>query len=253
MKNPYPYIVARMKTRRCRICRNEFRPRSGVQKTCLTCRSAVHPCRCGCGRSVPLTLSYVHGHNGRGPKPWRKLTRLCACGCGTRIKAYGERPSIIRRYVSGHNGRKPQIAQWLSKRGRVCACGCGKRIKRTYGQWKYGLAKYISGHNPPPRGQRHFNWRGGSSDFRPRVENHKAYRHWRSIVLKRAGRRCELCGSLENVEVAHRIPFAEIVRRAGRNIRQVLKLHVPKMGMALCRRCHRGKKTSGSGELPHNI
>jgi len=187
-------------------------------------------------------VTYVRGHNARRPKSWQALTRLCACGCGTSIKAHGHRPSVICRFVSGHHARKPEIARWLSRPGKICACGCGKRTRRTYRQWKLGLSRYISGHNPPPRGKRHPNWRGGSSDFRPRVENHTAYRRWRSLVLKRAGRRCELCGSRENVEAAHRIAFAEIVRRVGKNIKEVLKLHIPEMGTALCRQCHRGAK-----------
>ena len=243
MKSPYPYILARMKLRRCRMCRREFHPRSGIQKTCPTCRTGVHPCRCGCGQLVSLSVNYVHGHNRRGPKPWQALTRLCACGCGTLIKAHGHRPSVIRQFVSGHNARKPEIVRWLSQPGKVCACGCGKRIKRTQSQWKYGLSRYISGHNPAVRGKRHPNWRGGCSDFRPRVENHRLYRKWRSLVLKRAGGRCELCGSTENIEAAHKIAFAELVRGVGRNIKEVLKLHVPEMGAALCRQCHRGART----------
>ncbi len=243
MKNPYPFVVARMKPRQCHMCGTEFQPRSGSQRTCTPCRSGVHMCGCGCGKEVRLTVTYVHGHNTRRPKKWQDLTRLCACGCCTSIKAHGHRPSVNCRFVKGHHARKPEIARWLSRLGNVCACGCGGRTRRTYRQWKFGPSRYISGHNPPPRGRRHPNWRGGSSDFRPRVENHRAYRTWRSIVLKRARRRCEICGSSENVEAAHKIPFAEIVRRVGRNINEVLKMHVPEIGMALCRQCHRGAKT----------
>lgn len=242
MRNPYPFVVARMKPRQCRMCGTDFQPRSGFQKTCSPCRSGVHECRCGCGRDVGLTVTYVRGHNARRSKSWQALTRLCACGCGTSIKAHGYRPSVICRFVRGHQARKPEIVRWLARPGKVCACGCGERTRRTYRQWKFGLSRYISGHNPPPRGKQHPNWRGGSSDFRPRVENHKAYRRWRSLVLGRAGRQCELCGNRENVEAAHRIPFAEIVRIVGKNIREVLKMHVPEMGAALCRQCHRGAK-----------
>jgi hypothetical protein len=244
MKKPYEYILPRMRRKVCRLCGHMFKPASGIQKTCPKCLRRTHPCKCGCGLPVCLTLNYVHGHNRRSEKSWKKQTKLCECGCGTVIPAFGARPSIPRRFVNGHNARNREIGRWLAQPGRLCACGCGTRIKRTLHQWKYGEARYVSGHNPPPQGKAHYAWKGGSSPLRPRVENHKVYLRWRRQVLKRDHYTCQKCGGKRNLEVAHILPFGEIVARVGPNLQAILDFHTADVGITLCRECHRGKAKS---------
>lgn len=55
------------------------------------------------------------------------------------------------------------------------------------------------------------------------------YRRWRNAVLVQDGYKCKNCGSLENLEVHHIIPFSE-----GTDLRYDVN-----NGIVLCRDCHR--------------
>lgn len=180
------------------------------------------------------------------PSNWEDVKKPCECGCGTSINAYGNRPCIQRRFVSGHNARKkpdPEIESWLQESGPLCACGCGRRVKRNLSQWKNRkVARYISGHNTPATGKDHYNWKGGTSPFRFRVEAHGIYNRWRRGILRRDSYACRQCGGTEHLEVAHLIPFAKLATLARKRIKAVLALHIYAIGLTLCRRCHRGKR-----------
>lgn len=59
--------------------------------------------------------------------------------------------------------------------------------------------------------------------------NNYAYRMWRGLVLKRDGFRCQQCGSTEDLNVHHIMPFAQYPE---------LRFEVSN-GITLCENCHK--------------
>lgn len=55
------------------------------------------------------------------------------------------------------------------------------------------------------------------------------YQRWRKQVLAKCGKKCQMCGSTENIEVHHIVPIAE-----NKDLRYAVD-----NGMVLCRKCHK--------------
>ena len=52
--------------------------------------------------------------------------------------------------------------------------------------------------------------------LRKEIESTPQYKHWRNSVLEKFGRKCAVCGSIENIEVDHRYKsFYAIIRSHG--------------------------------------
>ena len=81
-------------------------------------------------------------------------------------------------------------------------------------------------------GDKHWNWKGGKPSTiwlaRNRGEGRRLYRRWRNDVLRRDNYTCQLCGSKNNIESTHIIPFSKSIE---------LRFEVSN-GRALCIICH---------------
>lgn len=81
------------------------------------------------------------------------------------------------------------------------------------------------------RGPNNANWKGGITEKIRKFRRSKEYVAWVKAVLKRAGGRCEECGSTEEVEAHHKISLYLDFSKA-------LDLE---NGEALCKKCHKKK------------
>lgn len=73
----------------------------------------------------------------------------------------------------------------------------------------------------------------------PRPLNPNNYHGWRTLVLRRDGRKCVLCGSSERLEVDHIKPFSTFP-----DLRYTLS-----NGRVLCHECHKKTDTYGGKQL----
>ena len=63
------------------------------------------------------------------------------------------------------------------------------------------IRRDMSGENNP-------NWRGGVTRWDKKIRSSKQYKEWKQACLDRDNHMCVICGSEENLQVHHIIPFA---------------------------------------------
>ena len=100
-----------------------------------------------------------------------------------------------------------------------------------------------------PRGEKHWNWKGGTTKFRHHVMELAAYKKWRQAVFERDDFTCE-CGKRGGeLHADHKVSFREIVERFGlRTIADAINcafLWDVENGKTLCVPCHRLTPTFG--------
>ena len=105
--------------------------------------------------------------------------RLCECGCGQptiRIQQTSNKRGRIKgeynKFLNGHGARKKPMQLINNK---LCECGCGQKIVIKEWHRRYGIPRFITGHNSKTKenkkiksearsaelGEKNNNWQGG--------------------------------------------------------------------------------------------
>lgn len=85
-----------------------------------------------------------------------------------------------------------------------------------------------------PKGENHYNWKGGLTSINTQIRNSLEYKLWRKEIMERDDYRCYDCGQRGgSLEVDHIYPFSLFPR---------LRL-TPENARTLCVECHRKTKT----------
>lgn len=115
----------------------------------------------------------------------------------------------------------------------VCKkCGNAFRVPPSQGNQKFCSMKCRA--NDPKsfdciRGNRHYNWKGGTASKNQQLRRDSKYREWRTRVFKRDNYKCHLCHEIgHKLEAHHRKPWA---------IYPELRFDVEN-GITFCRKCH---------------
>lgn len=97
------------------------------------------------------------------------------------------------------------------------------------------------------RGENHYRWKGGSSRLNVSIRTMTEHRKWMDAIKERDGM-CA-CGSTENLESHHIIPFRALLDKYGiknrEDARRCAELWDLSNGITVCRKCHyeiHGKK-----------
>lgn len=84
--------------------------------------------------------------------------------------------------------------------------------------------------------------------LRAEIEKMPKYSNWRTAVFERCGKRCEMCGSMKELEIHHRISFDSLLRK--NQITTIEKafecdaLWETDNGSVLCKECHAKMESS---------
>ena len=98
--------------------------------------------------------------------------------------------------------------------------------------------KRINNQPPHPKGEEHYNWRGGITPENMKIRNGIEYRLWREAVFARDNWTCQECGKRGGNLNAHHIKsFADY---------HELRTSIEN-GMTLCERCHNLTKKAKGG------
>jgi len=134
------------------------------------------------------------------------------------------------------NMRKDAFNSWKGKCKSCCSKYLSKLPHIIAAKRKNGLefiAKYGKIKSPKienrPRGEAHYNWRGGITPFRVAIYQSEEYKTWRKGVMARDGYACVSCGINDHkLEADHVLPFAVFTE---------LRFDLSN-GRTLCRPCH---------------
>lgn len=108
------------------------------------------------------------------------------------------------------------------------------------------IKKEIDNNSPkePPRGENHWNWKGGITNEIHRIRESSLYKQWRKDVFIRDEYTCQHCGKIGGKLNAHHIkPFS---------IYPDLRFDIDN-GITLCEKCHKElHKTEREWEKTHS-
>lgn len=117
-------------------------------------------------------------------------------------------------------------AHRIKDKKRKCLT-CGEYFIAKASEDKYCSRKCYDGNRNMPKGENHWNWKGGIS-----VQNDKRdsaeYKQWRLAVYKRDNYCCVKCGSKEKLNAHH--------LKSWKNYPQLR--YVVANGVTLCEKCH---------------
>ena len=128
----------------------------------------------------------------------------------------------------------------ISRSDRLTGVKKSEKHRASMSQCRIGVA--VGDKNP--------NWKGGVSSEAHKARSKVAYANWRAEVLRRAGWKCEKCGTQHgtvckccgqrtSIHAHHKSKFSHDVERR----------YDPANGMALCNRCHWLEHHQEPGEL----
>ena len=117
----------------------------------------------------------------------------------------------------------------------------------------FGKKKFNGGE--PPRGKKHWSWKGGITSLAVLIKGLPKYKQWRSDVFQRDNWTCQTCraknGNGEEIylEAHHKKGLAKIIKES--NITSIIEAQLCKElwdldnGITLCVDCHRLTKNYG--------
>jgi len=174
-------------------------------------------CKCGCGGRIKVREShrwdgipdYLPGHfKGRNFSLVAEVEAIlsgereapfCKCECGGRIeikfhhKYYG-----IPEYIRGHNPSTEEINEKRLKTRRNTAkengYWCSEETKRKIGEAntnKVRSKEIREQWSKAKKGENHYNWRGGVSNFPYSFEFNEEFK---TLIRERDNHTCQLCG-----------------------------------------------------------
>ncbi|MCK9370270.1 hypothetical protein M0R04_10220 [Candidatus Dojkabacteria bacterium] len=95
-----------------------------------------------------------------------------------------------------------------------------------------------------PSGEKHWNWKGGTSPLRKSIQNTRKYRNWRTEVFKRDNYICQFCKKRGNqINADHIKPFYKIIEEykidTVEKAKRCEELWNISNGRTLCVPCHK--------------
>ena len=172
-------------------------------------------------------IGFQKGHSGyinktsfkKGNKPWNKNKKL---GHPEWLKF-----SHLKHFHGMNKGKKMS----LSQRKKMSRARLGKPIYKN-------------------RGEKHWNWKGGSKDLRKKIMQTAMYRLWRHSVYERSNWTCEHCQERGgNLQADHIKPFSQIINehkiKTVQDAKMCAELWDVFNGRTLCVSCHIKTDTYG--------
>lgn len=92
----------------------------------------------------------------------------------------------------------------------------------------FSFIKNEMDNHKPPKGESHWNWKGGITNESHRIRTSSDYKEWRRDVFERDNYTCRKCGAEENLNAHHILPFSVYPK---------LRFDVDN-GITLCKQCH---------------
>lgn len=124
-----------------------------------------------------------------------------------------------------------------------------KSSEETRNKIKQARAKQIN-----PSGPNHWNWKGGTSELRKKLQETSIYRQWRSQIFERDNYTCLLCSKKGGkLNADHIIPYSKII-----SDNKIITVEEAKScpilwdvlnGRTLCESCHQKTDTYGSKSI----
>lgn len=160
---------------------------------CRKCYSIFH------SKDVPQCKCTICGKNFKGDK--YNANKYCSWEC----------------YLKDHA---------IKDKERVCP-KCGKKFIAKTSTDKYCSWECYNTDRHMPKGEEHWNWKGGISKNNDRHDSNE-YKEWRQAVYERDKYKCVKCGSKEKIN-AHHILSWKYYPEQRYNINN---------GITLCEKCH---------------
>lgn len=195
-------------------------------------------------------------------------TKCCICE-----KPLYRRPFELKtvRYVAcmEHREEAKRMFPITSKQKEALALGRVKGDNRRFGtkhkeETKQKISKShkifclenpdkVAERGKKMRGEKHYNWKGGSSRLNTAIRQLTEYRRWMDAVVRRDGN-CSKCGVNTDLEAHHIKPMAEIITKHNiktrEQARKCIALWALLNGITFCERCHyehHGRTYTSSG------
>lgn len=129
-----------------------------------------------------------------------------------------------------------------------------RKGKKLTEQQKLNIKKGMIGKTP--RGNKHYNWKGGDYKIISKIRWSSKYGEWRFKVFSRDNFKCIMCGSkLNKIEAHHIKKFSILVQEAKScfplfDLYDACMLYPPiwdiKNGETLCKKCHATTENYGN-------
>ena len=126
----------------------------------------------------------------------------------------------------------------------VTCDNCGKEISKIVTEFNYHEHHFCNPecHSQWNKGENNPSWKGGISILSARIRSLKQYRLWKKVCLEREDYTCEVCCSLEQIEVHHVKPFSLILQdnniKSLTEAQECIELWDEDNGQVLCKKCH---------------
>jgi hypothetical protein len=157
---------------------------------------------------------------------------VCCRGC--RSELYKQRPPSPNLELGREKGTNHLEGIPKSK-------ASNKKRSKSHKKWCKENPDKVKQRGEKIRGENHYKWKGGATKLNRSIRTMTENRKWMDSVKAR-DKKCQHCGSEEQLESHHLIPFAMILEK--NNIqnrdeaRQCKELWDVKNGITLCRKCH---------------
>jgi endogenous inhibitor of DNA gyrase (YacG/DUF329 family) len=126
---------------------------------------------------------------------------------------------------------------------------CGKQFtSKSYGEKrnsKLGACSLKCGNTLAGirrAGENHWAWNGGLGRITKPIRAKKKYKDWMNSVLERDNKTCQVCGSLDNLEIHHKKELAILVKEYIAKYKTLDSyndyFYDKENGITLCRDCH---------------
>lgn len=142
--------------------------------------------------------------------------------------------SIIRKGICLNTGKTHFTSETRAFSGRKHS------NKSNYKNRLKHLGKRNSKLTEFKKGQKPWNWEGGSSKERTLIAGSPEYRRWRSEVLWGGGWKCVQCGATQKLQADHILPWSKFPEHR-------YDLH---NGQILCKGCHLHKTAKVDRLMP---